>query len=126
MTYRNFKNPVVVLALMICAVFPVLAQISTAEVTGGTVEGIVNDGITSFKGIPFAAPSVGDLRWMAPTPVQAQTGVKNANAFGPACMQNTGMAKQMGYSGNVSEGYRHTKTPPMDALLRLLGLCDQI
>lgn len=39
------------------------------QVEGGTVQGYVNDGLTIFKGIPFAAPPVGDLRWKAPQPV---------------------------------------------------------
>ena len=63
------------------------SQIRTAKVTGGEVEGVVTDGISIFKGIPFAAPPVGDLRWRAPAPVLAWTGVKKADAFGPACMQ---------------------------------------
>ncbi len=40
------------------------------EVEGGRIQGYHQDGLTIFKGIPFAAPPVGDLRWKAPQPVQ--------------------------------------------------------
>src|SRR5579884_2069274 len=45
-------------------------------------------GVRVFKGIPFGAPPVGDLRWREPQPVKNWTGVRNADKFGPACMQN--------------------------------------
>lgn len=64
-----------------------VAQIQTARVTGGEVQGVVTDGIAIFKGIPFAAPPVGNLRWQEPAPVLAWTGVKQADAFAHACMQ---------------------------------------
>ncbi len=41
-----------------------------------------------FKGIPFAAPPVGNLRWKAPQPIAHWDGVRKADAFGPRCMQN--------------------------------------
>ena len=41
-----------------------------------------------YKGLPFAAPPVGNLRWRAPQPVAHWDGVRNADAFGPVCMQN--------------------------------------
>jgi para-nitrobenzyl esterase len=62
-------------------------QVLEVDVTGGRVAGTDSHGIVSFKGIPFAAPPVGDLRWKAPQPVQAWSGVKEAKNFGPACMQ---------------------------------------
>ena len=55
---------------------------------GGMVEGTVENGVTVYKGIPFAAPPVGDLRWKAPQPVRPWSGVKRTTAFAPACMQN--------------------------------------
>jgi para-nitrobenzyl esterase len=64
-----------------------VSQIQTAQVTGGEVEGVVSEGISIFKGIPFAAPPVGELRWKAPAPLKAWTGVKKADAFANACMQ---------------------------------------
>ena len=40
-----------------------------------------------FRGIPFAAPPVGDLRWKAPQPVESWPGVRPGDKFGPRCMQ---------------------------------------
>ena len=47
------------------------------------------DGVRTFKGIPFAQPPVGDLRWREPQPVKKWTGARNADQFGPRCMQRT-------------------------------------
>ena len=44
-------------------------------------------GIRVFRGIPFAAPPVGELRWKAPQPVKNWEGVRQAVEFGPSCMQ---------------------------------------
>ncbi|MBO0929430.1 carboxylesterase/lipase family protein [Fibrella aquatilis] len=59
------------------------------RITGGLVVGTLNQtaDIQTFKGIPFAAPPVGDLRWKAPQPVQPWTGIRQCNAFGPSPMQ---------------------------------------
>ncbi len=57
-------------------------------VTGGRIEGIEGDGLLSFKGIPFAAPPVGELRWRAPQPVVPWDGVKVADAFAPGPIQD--------------------------------------
>jgi para-nitrobenzyl esterase len=66
-------------------------QLRTVEVR--TPKGVLQGGVTAenkvrfFKGIPFAAPPVGPLRWRAPQPVKAWTGVRNATEFGPRCIQ---------------------------------------
>jgi len=57
------------------------------ETSDGPVVGQAAGGIESFKGIPYAAPPVGDLRYEAPRPVIPWTGPRDATAFGPACMQ---------------------------------------
>ncbi len=59
-------------------------QVKTAN---GTLEGIDESGIRAFKGVPFAAPPVGDLRWREPQPVKNWTGVRKADKFGPRAMQ---------------------------------------
>jgi para-nitrobenzyl esterase len=58
-----------------------------ARVEGGLVSGVVADGVVAYKGIPYAAPPVGDLRWRAPQPVTPWTGVRAADAYGHDCMQ---------------------------------------
>src|SRR5215470_6504541 len=59
----------------------------TVRVEGGLISGSVVDGVRSYKGIPFAAPPVGELRWKAPQPVAAWEGVRECNDFGPDCPQ---------------------------------------
>jgi para-nitrobenzyl esterase len=53
----------------------------------GFVQGVQHDDLTVYKGLPFAAPPVGDLRWRAPQPEQAWSGVKLLDHFAPRCMQ---------------------------------------
>jgi para-nitrobenzyl esterase len=57
------------------------------KVEGGWIQGTVEEGLTVFKGIPFAAPPVGELRWRAPQPVEKWEGVKQTTAFAPAAFQ---------------------------------------
>lgn len=57
------------------------------RVTSGSLKGSVKEGVASFKGIPFAAPPVGDLRWRPPQPVSPWRGVRVADNFGNHCMQ---------------------------------------
>ena len=71
-----------------------LALVASAACAGepvttatGQVAGVTADGVESFKGIPFAAPPVGELRWRAPQPAASWSGVKSADALGHDCMQ---------------------------------------
>lgn len=56
----------------------------------GLLEGVPGrDGsITVFRGVPYAAPPVGEMRWRAPKPPAAWEGVRKAEKFSPACIQN--------------------------------------
>ena len=92
------------------------AQIETATVTGGQVEGVVKDGIASFKGIPFAAPPVGDLRWKAPQPVKPWTGMRKATKYGYAPMQDPRVALLTTGGVGISEDclYLNAWTPAKD------------
>jgi para-nitrobenzyl esterase len=54
----------------------------------GSIEGIYQDKEYVFKGIPFAAPPVGNLRWLPPQPVEPWKGVRSAKEFGPIAPQN--------------------------------------
>jgi para-nitrobenzyl esterase len=79
---------------------PVSSQI---EVTGGMIEGVIQDEIASFKGIPFAAPPVGELRWKAPQPVIPWEGIKSAADFAPGPIQGTSFGASPGNPHGVSE-----------------------
>ena len=59
------------------------------EIEGGKVQGVESSvkGVYIYKGIPFAAPPVGDLRWKEPQPVVPWEGVKVADTFSPGAMQ---------------------------------------
>ncbi len=65
--------------------FPVQITISSGIVEG---EFDIKTNIQSFKGIPFAQPPVGDLRWKAPQPVTSWNGVKQTKKFGPRAIQS--------------------------------------
>ena len=65
-----------------------MAQLpATIKVEGGLLQGTSEDGLTIYRGVPFAAPPVGDLRWRAPQPAAKWEGVRQAVKFGPSCMQ---------------------------------------
>ena len=62
----------------------------TVSVTDGAIMGAVSDidmNVRVFKGVPFAAPPVGDLRWRPPQLVEPWNDTRDATAFAPACMQ---------------------------------------
>jgi para-nitrobenzyl esterase len=87
-------NPHRLIRTLCLALFPVLlsaqpisyVQLKTAD---GILEGVVSgDGLVrTFKGIPYAAPPVGPLRWKPPQPVVPWTGVRKAADYGPRPMQ---------------------------------------
>jgi para-nitrobenzyl esterase len=74
------------LALVLCSAIA-CADDTQVAMSGGTVLGISADGAIAFKGIPYAAPPIGDLRWRAPQPVEPWQGVRDATAPGHDCMQ---------------------------------------
>ena len=62
---------------------------ATVELDSGQISGIDGStaGVRVFKGIPYAAPPVGKLRWRAPQQVAHWDGVRNSDQFGAMCMQ---------------------------------------
>jgi para-nitrobenzyl esterase len=84
---RFVFSAIVISALCAAAAFPA-DRVKTAN---GILESTAapKDGVRAFKGIPFAQPPVGDLRWREPQPVKKWKGVRNADQFGPRCMQRT-------------------------------------
>ena len=88
----------------------------------GAVQGVVADNVAAFKGIPFAQPPVGDLRWRAPQPATPWQGTRMAEEYGRACMQPTTIQiDDAGELGPVSEDclYLNVWTPNLDAAAKL-------
>ena len=91
-----------------------LLQVKTAN---GILEGTDESGVRIFRGIPFAEPPVGDLRWKEPQPVKNWEGVRRADKFGPRAMQRA-LFGDMGFRSNgVSEDclYLNVWTPARSA-----------
>lgn len=64
----------------------------TVTVESGALRGISGrtPGVMVYRGIPYAAPPVGDLRWHKPLPPITWAGIRDASSFGPACPQPSG------------------------------------
>ena len=73
--------------LSLSLALPATAQQTRIHVQGGDLEGAATGEVLAFKGIPFAAPPVGDLRWRPPQPAKPWTGVRPALSYAPGCMQ---------------------------------------
>jgi para-nitrobenzyl esterase len=72
---------------MLCAAVQAAAAPNVVRIDSGELEGVVAEDVASFKGVPYAAPPVGELRWRAPQPVKAWAGVRKADKVGALCMQ---------------------------------------
>ena len=84
-TQRNIgRSIVLVLAVWLTA----CAQPGSgliAQIDSGKLQGTVIDDVTVFKGIPYAAPPVGEWRWRPPQRIEAWEGVRSAEAYGAFC-----------------------------------------
>jgi len=63
-------------------------QAPMVDVPGGSIRGAISPAGAVFKGIPFAEPPVGELRWREPQPVKPWRGVRDATNYSAACVQN--------------------------------------
>ena len=83
------------IALLALAVMPACARCQTVRVEGGEISGLATKtpGVMAYKGVPYAAPPVGNLRWHEPEAVVAWPGVRKADQLAPECMQNAANPK---------------------------------
>ena len=77
-------------ATILSAILAAASPPDRVQISNGILEGTGKQpsGVRSFKGIPFAQPPVGNLRWKPPQPPQNWNGVRQAIQFGPRCMQH--------------------------------------
>ena len=85
------------LALSATAAFGAEAKLEVVTKSGRLRGALVADGVRAFKGVPYAEAPVGPLRFKAPVPIKAWTGVRDATQFGNAAIQNAG-----GLAGGVT------------------------
>ncbi|MEO6237324.1 MAG: carboxylesterase/lipase family protein [Vicinamibacterales bacterium] len=93
-----------------------------AVTAGGAVAGMASAGTAVFRGLPYAAAPVGDLRWQPPQPAASWAGVRPAREFGTACPQDrTASIDQGGDPGPVAEDclFLNVWTPRADAGAKL-------
>tara|TARA_B100000678_G_scaffold258714_1_gene238501 strand:+ start:1761 stop:3170 length:1410 start_codon:yes stop_codon:yes gene_type:complete len=96
---------VAALALSACVTVGAVDADPIVLTTSGKLAGVAEGNAVVFRGVPYAQPPVGDLRWRAPEPI-TWDGVKVADSFGPACLQpvnEDGSPNFGGYAGPVSE-----------------------
>lgn len=82
------KKNFLLLVIIALSSFQLTAQTNPQVKTlNGVLEGTSESGLQVFRGVPFAAPPVGEYRWREPQPVKNWSGVRKANQFGPRAMQ---------------------------------------
>src|SRR6185437_15611451 len=98
------------------------AIVETVETASGKLAGLRKDGITRFKGVPFAKPPVGRLRWRMPEPAEPWAGTRDATKFGTVSPQApTQLESLMGMTmGEQSEDclFLNVWTPGCDSARR--------
>ncbi len=106
----------IMLALPLAAADPVTSDKGAVEGTASA-----DSKVRIFKGIPFAAPPVGALRWKAPQPVASWAGVRKAAEFGPRCMQGRIFNDMIFRDAGLSEDclYLNVWTPAASSQERL-------
>jgi para-nitrobenzyl esterase len=109
---------IVILILLFTSLRGTASGQTKVRIANGELEGTVdNSGLRVFKGVPFAAPPVGELRWQEPQPVKDWQGARKADQFGPRCMQRPIFTDMVFRSNGMSEDclYLNIWTPAKSA-----------
>jgi len=84
---EKIKFLIVILILIVLTACSTTLPPEQVKLEQGIVQGTIEDGLRVFKGIPFAAPPVGELRWRAPQPVEKWDSIKQTIEYAPAPVQ---------------------------------------
>lgn len=87
MSFLHCRVAVLLLGLTLLDLLGSAVFAETVKVESGLLQGTVEDGLRVYRGIPYAAPPIGDLRWRPPQPPSKWDGVRVADRFGRACIQ---------------------------------------
>lgn len=102
----SFARTAIVVSILL-GVLPPYRSASAPRVSidTGVLEGALDSasGMLVFRGIPYAAPPVGPLRWRPPRPMQRWTGVRSAQQLGHNCMQGQPYSDIDPYAAGISE-----------------------
>src|SRR5678809_961796 len=120
---RLLRTLAIVSVLLLGALHGVATTADIVKTANGPIQGTGRQpsGVRIFKGIPFAAPPISDLRWKEPQPVKNWTDIRKADQFGPRCMQAP-VFGDMGFRANgMSEDclYLNVWTPAKSGKERL-------
>ena len=82
---HRMRNTILFVAMFVilAAGLVIAQQPAPVKVESGLLQGTSEDGVTVYRGVPFAAPPVGDLRWRAPRPPAIWEGIRKADRFAP-------------------------------------------
>ena len=82
------KSAIASLLLLGAATFNAhAADRPVVQVQTGQLQGVIENDMHAFKGVPFSAPPVGELRWRPPQPALPWAGTRDASQFGDSCPQ---------------------------------------
>lgn len=84
---KSATSSILLIIAVICILTVSMFAQDRVNIANGTLEGVMDNGVRSFKGVPFGEPPVGDLRWKPPQPVKNWQGARKSDKFGPRCMQ---------------------------------------
>ena len=105
--------------LVVVVLLEGVAFAGTVKTEGGVIQGTVEEGLSVYRGIPYAAPPVGDLRWRAPQRAATWQGVRMADQFGAPCIQSNKPIENQPIKHNEDCLYVNVWTPAQSAAERL-------
>jgi len=85
---RNWALAMNAISIALLILLAGAASAEATKVESGLVQGTEEDGLFVYRGIPYAAPPLGDLRWRPPQPAPKWHGIGTAKEFDPECIQS--------------------------------------